>query len=185
MADAQKTKDCIREALVELMLEMHFEKITAVDLARKANVSRATLYRYFGSVEEVLEDLESHHLEGMRDTSRYYISEPLDFGNLDKPFAPVVAIADYVKQHKSFFLAMTGPYGDGRFVHKWHMVIKEFYLGKLAFEGFRKKDADFYIEFVMAGSDAVLRYWLQERPDVTSEDIAPIIQNILYGPFLR
>ena len=184
MADAQKTQGCIRDALVQLMLEMDLDRITAVDLARKANVSRATLYRYYGSVDAVLEDLESRHLEGMRDASRYYISTPLDRSNLNKPYPPVVAIGDYVKENKDFFLAVTGPHGDGRFVAKWHNIIKEFYLGKLAYEGLKGQNSDFYTEFVMAGSDAVLRYWLQKRPDVSSEEIAPIVQNILYGPFL-
>lgn len=184
MADSRQTKRCIQDALVWLMLEQDVDKISAVDLARAANVSRATLYRYYGSVGDVLDELEREQLEGMRDSSRYYISSPLDTADLDKPYPPVVAIATYVRENRDFFLAVTGPHGDGRFVSQWHRLIQEFYSGKLAFERLTREGSDFYVEFVLAGSDAVLRYWLEQRPDVSPEEVAPIVQHILYGPFV-
>lgn len=183
--DAAPMKKCITNALITLLDDKDIDRITAVDLARAANISRATLYRYYGSVEDVIDELESEQLEGMRDVSRYYISQKLNLENLDEPFPPVVAIAQYVFDNRDFFLAITGPHGDRRFVHKWHQVIREFYLGKLAFEGLVNKDTRWYVEFAIAGSDAVLRYWLEEQSDLSAEQVAPIVQKILYGPFLH
>lgn len=174
----------IRDALLDLLLMTDADKITAIDLAHKAGISRATLYRYYDSVDDVLREMEDEFLEGMRDCSRYYISAPFDVKCLNKPYPAFVAITDYIKAHSRFFLALTGPHGDGGFVYRWHRVTREFYCGKLAYEEIAKKDADVYIEFAMAGNDAMIRYWLEKRSDIPKEEIVPIVQRILFGPFV-
>mgnify|MGYP002734667199 CR=1 FL=1 len=76
----------IREALIELMETTDADRVTAVDLARKADVSRATVYRYYGSVDDVLREMSGEFLEGMRDSSRYYVSSSFDLGRLDESY---------------------------------------------------------------------------------------------------
>lgn len=184
MLSAVQTKMQLKNALIDLLLTKDAEKITAVDLARKAEVSRATLYRYYDSVDEVLREIEDGFLEGMRDCSRYYISSPFDMKHLDRPNPALVAIADYHKENSRIYLAMSGSHGDQRFVYRTHKFIREFYCGKLAYEGLVRNDLDVYMEFALAGNDAVIRYWLEKRPDISSEDVAVILQKILYGPFV-
>lgn len=79
---------------------------------------------------------------------------------------------------------MTDAHGSGRFVQKRHALFKEFNYGKLVYEGLAKKDLDIYMEFTLAGNDAVIRYWLTEKPEITPEEGAPIMQRILFGPFV-
>lgn len=179
------TKQCICNALIELMKDIDIDKISAKQLAEKANVSRATLYHYYSSVDDVLYEIEEDFFERMRDNSRYYISSSLDSTNLHEPNSAVIAIAEFFKANKEAYLSLTGPHGDQRFSPRLHKCIREFYLGKLAYEGVNRKDMDMYVEFVLAGSDGVIRYWLEKREDMKCEEVAPIIQNILYGPFLK
>ena len=184
MLNPSQTKNRIRGALLELMQEIDADKITAVNLAQKAGVSRATLYRYYGSVDEVLIEMEDEFLEGMRDCSRYYISAPFDTSHLDEPYPAFVAVGEYIYEHKDFYLSITGPHGDARFIERWHKFVREFYCGKLIYEGLSTKDLDVYIEFALGGNDASMRYWLEKRPDLSAEEIAPITQRLLYGPFV-
>lgn len=56
----QFSKNCLFDALLKLLQEKDFEKITVTELTRVADVSRATFYRYFQNVADVLIDfLES------------------------------------------------------------------------------------------------------------------------------
>ena len=48
-------KECIFAALVLLMQKKEYDKISVVDISRKAGVSRMTYYRHFTSKEDVLE----------------------------------------------------------------------------------------------------------------------------------
>jgi AcrR family transcriptional regulator len=184
MTNIHQTKKSIRDALLDLMLTMDVDKIVVIDLTRKAGVSRATFYRYYGSVEDVLCEMEDEFFEGMRDCSRYYISAPFNVKSLDRPYPAFVAIAEYVYEYRHFFLSVTGLHGYDRFFFKWHKFVREFFIGKAAYEGLARKDLDVYVEFVLAGSDAVIRYWLAERSDISPKDIVPIIQKILYGPLV-
>ena len=184
MSNINQTQLRLRDALLALMLTMDADKITAVDLARKAGVSRATFYRYYDSVDTVLCEREDEFLEGMRDCHRYYISTPIDMKDLSKPHPVFIAIAEFLCNHKQFFLSMTGPHGDARFIYRWHKFFQEFNYGKLTYEGLTRKDLDIYMEFALAGNDAVIRYWLEKRPDIKPEEGAPIMQRILYGPLI-
>ena len=51
------TKECLKKALVELMGEKAFDKITISELVLKSGVSRQSFYRNYNSKEEILKDL--------------------------------------------------------------------------------------------------------------------------------
>lgn len=182
--DTLSTRGKIKKVLIDIMMTTDVDKITTVVLAKKAGISRATFYRYYDSVENVLIETENEFTEGMRDVSRYYISAPFDVKNLNIPYPEFIAIAEYIRAHKDFFLAITGPHGDGRFVKRWHKFLKEFYYGKLAYKELIQENTDVYVEAILAGSDSLVRYWLTKRSDLSAEEIVPITQKILYGPFV-
>ena len=185
MLNICKTKSLIREAVLHSMETKSLNRITAVDLAEEIGISRATLYRYYGSVNDIISEMEDEFFEGMRDCSRYYISAPLEFNRRETPYPGIVAVAKYMEENRRFFLAITGPNGDKNFVLRWHKLIREFYSGKLAYEGLSSENSDIYMELILAGSEAVVRYWFEQRSDLSAEEIAPIIQRLLYDPFAR
>lgn len=184
MAEANQTKRKIKDVLLELMSETDADKISAAALCRRAEVSRATFYRYYDSVDAVLCEITDEFLEGMRDCHRYYISAPLDLTKLHVPHPMFVEIARYLDANRTVFLAMTGAHGDARFTRKWHELFREFNYGKFAYEGLSRKDMDVYMEFTLFGMDAMIRYWFEKRPDMSPERDAPIMQRILFGPFV-
>lgn len=182
--DANQTKRKIKDVLLDLMMDTDADKISAAELVRKAEISRATFYRYYDSVDAVLREITDEFLEGMRDCHRYYISAPLDLNNLNVSNPMFVEIAHYLDANRKVFLAMTGAHGDARFTRRWHELFREFNYGKFAYEGLSRKDMDVYMEFTLAGMDAMIRYWFEKRPDMSPELDAPIMQRILFGPFV-
>ena len=160
------------------------DKISVKDFVQKSNISRSTFYRYYNTIDELLQSVEDEFIEGMRDCSRYYISTPIDVHNLGQPCSSFVKIAEYLSEHKEEFLVLTGFHGDARFVSRFKKLIKEFYSGKVAFEGIIADNLDVYIEFVIAGNIATIRYWLEKKTNMKPEDIAPIMQRMLYGPLI-
>ncbi len=51
------SKECLRTALIQLLGEKDFQKISVTELVRRAGVSRATFYRNYGSMEALLEEI--------------------------------------------------------------------------------------------------------------------------------
>jgi len=51
---AEKKKDNIKQAALELFKVHGFEKVSVNDIARKARVSKVTIYKHFGSKDELV-----------------------------------------------------------------------------------------------------------------------------------
>lgn len=184
MLNTRHAKELIKESILKLMQTTDADRITAVDLAREAGISRATLYRYYDSVDDVLRDLEGEFMTGISEVNSKHASVPFDARCREKCHPSFVAITEYIHAHREVYLTMTGPHGSPRFVHYWHRFVQHVFLSKLAQESMSKKDLEVYMEFVLAGCDAVIRYWLEKRPDARPEESALVTQQILCGPFI-
>lgn len=51
------TRNTVKDALLELLEEQPYEKITVASLCRQAEITRATFYLHFQSLDEVLDEL--------------------------------------------------------------------------------------------------------------------------------
>ena len=51
------TRSTVKDALLELLEEQSFEKITVAALCRQAEITRATFYLHFQDIDEVLDEL--------------------------------------------------------------------------------------------------------------------------------
>lgn len=52
------TKDCIRTALIYLMNEQEFDKITITSIINRSGISRAAFYRNYSSKEDILREFD-------------------------------------------------------------------------------------------------------------------------------
>lgn len=53
----ERKKDAIRHAARELFTVQGFNKVSIMDIARKANVSQVTIYNHFGSKQDMVHDV--------------------------------------------------------------------------------------------------------------------------------
>ena len=51
------TRECLQTALIQLMSQKPFEKITITELVRRSGVSRTAFYRNYESKEEILNEV--------------------------------------------------------------------------------------------------------------------------------
>ena len=70
-----RSKTLIRSALVSLMQEKPFEKITITDIVRKADINRGTFYAHFKDSREVLDRIRTDALHEMEEA---FYSLPAD-----------------------------------------------------------------------------------------------------------
>ncbi len=55
-----KTKKAIRNALMKLLVDKEFDKITVKEIAQIAQVDRKTVYNYYTGVMEIFEEIETN-----------------------------------------------------------------------------------------------------------------------------
>lgn len=64
---AQHTKKAIREGFLALLNEETVDKISIVDIARRSQVNRNTVYYYYEDVNDIVEDILSLEVQRIRD----------------------------------------------------------------------------------------------------------------------
>ena len=179
-----QTRDCIDRALVDIMSEKNLDRISTVELVRKAGVSRTTFYRYYESVPQMSEDLITRFLEGFRASSDCYVASKLDPDNLAIPDPGFIKPLTYVHDTKDLFMALSGPHGNPSFTQRFVDIVREFYGGKLAYYGYVSGDYDMRLRFVLASCPGMLRYWLSKRHDLTPAGAASIFQHLIIAPYV-
>jgi AcrR family transcriptional regulator len=60
-----RTKAAIEEALIELVLERGYEKVSVEDITERADVARATFYAHYANKEALLSAIFSRLIEGL------------------------------------------------------------------------------------------------------------------------
>lgn len=71
------TRECLQTALVLLMSEKPFDKITITELVKRSGVSRTAFYRNYNSKEAILEEIASILYGNLKDS----LDEPRYTGN--------------------------------------------------------------------------------------------------------
>ena len=92
------TKKMLRDALLELLEEKPFGKITIKEICDKADVNRTTFYVYYETSEDLLRAVENDVLEQIPVSNKLQITDSdLEFLNL------LTTFFEYVKENKRLF----------------------------------------------------------------------------------
>ena len=59
----RRTRESIRGAFSEMLLEMPYEKITVTELANRAGINKKTFYRHYAVLDDLLEEIEREFAE--------------------------------------------------------------------------------------------------------------------------
>lgn len=62
------TRECLQMALIYLMSEKPFEKITVTELVKRSGVSRTAFYRNYSSKEDILSEMSNEAVKVIKDT---------------------------------------------------------------------------------------------------------------------
>lgn len=83
------TRQVVKDALLELLAEHHFEEINVTMLCRQAEITRATFYLHFDSISSVVDELLDEALETAERTGKTPEGNPIDMwawlGEQDDP----------------------------------------------------------------------------------------------------
>ena len=109
-----RSKTLIRSALVSLMQEKPFEKITITDIVRKADINRGTFYAHFKDSREVLDRIRTDALHELEVafyslTADYVISNPSTL--LDK-------ITMFLSEESSYYKMLLSTTGIQEFLNE-------------------------------------------------------------------
>lgn len=114
-----KSKEAIKNAVIELMSEKNFDDITIQDIADRANVNRGTIYLHYRDKYDLLDKMIEEHINNLRELCRLASEMTYQEGNY--------VWFEYFERHYVFFSTMLASKGSPSFRSRFlDLIIEEF-----------------------------------------------------------
>ncbi len=160
------TKQCIREALFELLKTTDINKISISKLCEIADVNRSTFYKYYGSQYDVINELENEIIQN--------ISEQL---NQNPDQSSLIQILTYIQENAYILKLISNANIKNNFLNKLLSLsnLNE-ELQKLS-PNHKDEYAKLYIIY---GGVASIRHWIEKDCKETPTQMAQSIADITF-----
>lgn len=165
---ALQSQKWILQALLDLMQENSYHKISVSEICRKAGLDRRTFYRNFNSKQDVLE----HYVELLK---REYMMEFHKIGHPDK-YSATLMFFHFWENHLSFIRDMKNC-GLSNFVFDQFAKFSETQQELLCDMESGEK-ADYILAFRIGGFWNVMLTWAADPANASPEELAAIISQI-------
>lgn len=174
-ASTTDAQQALGQALVELLLQKPFAKISVKALTQTAHVARSTFYAYYQNTDELLADVENKLVlalidkdDKIRDRNRQSAAD----------FSYFSAVLDYVNDHEMAFAALLKPEdSDQRFIQKWKTGMKYNLWARIRPE--MTTHNKFILELVSAMMIASIRFYLSEHVLPDQDEIYTTVAKTL------
>ncbi|WP_438312644.1 TetR/AcrR family transcriptional regulator [Sporosarcina sp. FA9] len=188
-----RTKESIRNALVQLIEAKGFEAITIKDIAFKAGINRGTFYAHFQDKNDLMGKCQEDILNDIKYIMKKNLPDALESLNMNQSpnietFAPVISLFVYLDENKELMRALLGPRGDVTFQTKLKNL-----MWKTLFEGndiptFKKENSlvpgKYLVSYIASANIGVIQQWLDGDSLESPLEMARILSTItLNGPF--
>lgn len=168
------TKKIIKECFFDLLNEKEINKITVSELCTKADINRATFYRYYIDIYDLLEKIQEEFIEelkvisGEKDYTVFSFSkEMLQVFLNNKDLLRIV----FKTQNHIYFLNDFLDIAYEKCKNKWTRDIG--YLDE--------KNIEFATTFIFNGAIGVINYWVQNEFTESVDEISTIIEELSYN----
>ena len=169
------TKRVIKEKFLELLDEKPINKITVTELCSKCEINRATFYRHYDDVYDLMNKLEMQFTAELKDaitvskddyTISGFTEEILEVILKNKDLSRIL----FSKRTGKEFLHDILVIAHNKCLEKWKQSNKEV----------TENQVHYLCTFISNGTIGVLEEWIQKDYQDPANEIADLIENISY-----
>lgn len=150
-----KTKQAIEDAFISLIEEKGFENVKLVDIARKANVNRNTIYLHYESKEKIVEALidKIFTKEASGFTVDTHLKSKYSKRILTEMFTAIFAV---INQHVELYRIILTDQNLAGYLTLRMKKVKSFILSSLK----PNLKNEIIVEYVVSGVFGIFRNWI-------------------------
>ena len=172
-----RTKKAIINALTTLMGEKEISKITIKEIAEQADINRKTFYAHYGSVHEVLDEIENSIIE--------YLTEAVDTIDLTKgqydPYSFFEKIMASSYMNFDIYEHLMKAKERRTLLAKIQSVLKERIINSFSgVTGLDKAALSYAIEYISAGTISVYELWFNSDRSKSLEEVSRFVQELTF-----
>ena len=181
-----RTRQIIHEALISLMKEKQYEKITVQNIIDRANIGRSTFYSHFDTKDELLKSSIEHMLE-MLNLHMFHALEDYDNHRL----IPVVEFFRHVQENSRLMKSLITGISADQFIDKVQNFLNEKIKDYLTSRISKEKEITVPLPILTTYTSStlifLLKWWLDNKMQYTPtqmeqyfhELVIPSIQSVI------
>lgn len=157
----RRTRRILREALVSLVLDKGYDRLTVQDILDRADVGRSTFYAHFRDKEALLVSC----FDDMRDDLRRELGAMTPGADVD-PAGPAAVIFAHAHRHRDVYRALCGRRGGDLVQRYLHRLVGDLLRGHLRphLEGTGSDlPLDVVAEFYTSAALGLLAWWVNQE----------------------
>ncbi|MEH6908621.1 TetR/AcrR family transcriptional regulator [Neobacillus drentensis] len=187
-----RTKESIREALVELIDEKGFEAITVKDITTRAKINRGTFYSHYQDKFDLMTKCEEEIMLEMSRIAKQNFPGVISALETNSPtLAPlplVVTIFEYLYENSGFMKAVLGPKGDISFQTRLKNFMWKTLYGNDVNAIIKEENilvpGQYLVSYIASAHIGVIQQWLNSGMKEAPQEMARILSIItVNGPF--
>ncbi|MDR0433571.1 MAG: TetR/AcrR family transcriptional regulator [Gracilibacteraceae bacterium] len=160
------TETALTDAFIEIYFEKDLDKITVVDIVRRAGCNRSTFYAYFRDARDVLDKSEDRMVSSISEMSESLVRALLDpdKAQLEK------LILSLVNMNRNAFLVLILKAGPETVAKLARFIVAKITAGNPGFSDAAREEMRQYLVYHFSAANGVLHYRYQKegRFDVES-----------------
>lgn len=173
-----KTKDAIKTAYINLLIEKQTQKISITELAKKANIDRKTFYLHYNSIEDVLlEILEEHLSEFESLVNEYHVLKDTIDANLI-----IYSMNICIMKNIEFYRCIANHLSFECFAKQMKEILVQKTIFVLsASSNLPENELRIYCNFLFSGIINVYADWFQNDSSITLNELGKLTSNVMYN----
>ncbi len=170
-ARVRYTRMIIEQSFLELLKEKPASKITVTELCQKAQINRATFYKHYLDVPDLLEKIEEQLFEEIRAV--------FSSGDVEL-YAFLLKMLRYTCQEKDRYMALGGENGDPNLMTKTFLVCYEnaYPLLSRNIPDLPESEKQMLYHYLSQGAGGILTWWVKDGMKVPPEDVAQFVLDV-------
>ncbi|WP_409346700.1 TetR/AcrR family transcriptional regulator [Paenibacillus sp. MBLB4367] len=187
----KRTRQLLNAALIALIRDKGYEKITVQDLAERAGLNRATFYLHYNDKHDLTEQSTDEIMLELGDRLRTAgVSEDMkifDFRS-DKPHPTFVHLFEHVELHADYYKVMLietrMPYFTSRLINAITEFISTGLLAVQPDDRLLTAPRDMLVRYTAAAFVEVIVWWLENDTPYSPKFMSAKLMKIaIYGPY--
>lgn len=174
-----KTRQAIHEALLSLMQEKQYNKITIQDIIDRANVGRSTFYSHFATKDELLLSSVEHLFEMLDKYLKDYTGSDGD----KQRMIPVAELFDHIRENSRIIKGLMKAEGADLFFDKvqayWNSKIEGYLLSRLPEKKEPKVPVAILTNHISGTLISLLKWWINNKMKYTPTQMDQYFQQLI------
>lgn len=170
------TQKVIKETFINLLEEKEITKITVSEICKIADINRATFYRYYLDVYDLLSNIQKEMEEELKNSYHPETEKDNTIANFSKSLLTVLLKNKklvkvlFDTNDNIYFLNTILEFSYQKCKEKWQHDLPEL----------SDEDIEYASVYIFNGALGVVNFWVKNDFDKDIDEIANIIENISY-----